>query len=166
MARATPDIVAGMATFDLHAELDAVTAALDASQIEHAICGALALAVHGHPRATKDIDVLVDPRRMADAKRVLSALGYTLPAAPMSFQSGLTVHRVSRVEGNQLITVDLTSPDRADLASVLATREDLAWRDRRVSVVSRAGLILMKRLAGRPQDLVDLAALGEDGDDA
>ncbi len=99
-----PGIVAAMATFDLQAELDAVTAALDASQIEYAICGALALAVHGHPRATKDIDVLVAPSR--------------------------------------------------------------TWRDRRVSVVSRAGLTTMKRLAGRPQDLADLAALGEDGEDA
>lgn len=166
MARTGPGIVATMATFDLYAELGAVTAALDASQIEHAICGALALAVHGYPRATKDIDVLLDPSRIADAKRVLSALGYTLPAAPMSFQSGLTVHRVSRVEGRQLITVDLIAPDRADLATVLTTREHLAWQDRRVSVVSRAGLITMKRLAGRPQDLADLVALGEGGEDA
>jgi hypothetical protein len=40
-----------------------------------------------------------------------------------------------------------------------------AWGERRVSVVSREGLAIMKRLAGRPQDLADLAALDGSGDD-
>jgi len=38
------------------------------------------------------------------------------------------------------------------------------WRKRDIGIVSRAGLVTMKRLAGRPQDLADIAAL-EEADD-
>ncbi|MEJ7598546.1 MAG: hypothetical protein WKG01_11610 [Kofleriaceae bacterium] len=47
----------------------------------------------------------------------------------------------------------------AELERVWATRIVLAAGARRVSVVSRDGLVTMKRIAGRPQDLADLAKL-------
>jgi len=44
-------------------------------------------------------------------------------------------------------------------------RIKLPWRGRDVPVVSREGLAIMKRLAGRPQDLADIAALEGTNDD-
>lgn len=43
---------------DLFAEVVALTAALEAAEVDYAICGGEALAVHGAPRATRDIDLL------------------------------------------------------------------------------------------------------------
>ena len=43
---------------DVYAEFLALVKALEAAHIEYALCGALALAVHGAPRATKDIDLI------------------------------------------------------------------------------------------------------------
>lgn len=45
---------------DLVAELKAVAGALEAADVTWALCGGLAVAVHGAPRATADIDLLVD----------------------------------------------------------------------------------------------------------
>ena len=53
--------------FDLIAELEQLVDALHADAAEYALCGGLALAVHGHPRATKDIDLLVRAEAVLDA---------------------------------------------------------------------------------------------------
>jgi hypothetical protein len=46
---------------DLYRELTALIAALERAHLPYAVCGALAVAIHGAPRATKDIDILVPP---------------------------------------------------------------------------------------------------------
>ena len=150
-----------MPALDLYAELEAIVDALDAASIEYALCGALALAVHGSPRATKDVDLVIAPGDVGRTKDVLRAVGYTLAAAPMAFRSGITVHRVSRVEGRELLTVDLLEA-AGPLDAILATRSRVPWAGRTLAVVSRDALVAMKRLADRPQDRADLAALGED----
>jgi hypothetical protein len=52
---------------DLYAELAALVRGLDAQGIDYALCGGLALAVHGLPRATRDIDILA---RRVDVDRI------------------------------------------------------------------------------------------------
>lgn len=135
-----------------------------AEGIEYALCGGLALAVHGHPRATKDIDILIErttlPRALAVAKRA----GFDIPARKMTF--GLKtgnprdVQRVSKLDDatGKLLTLDLLVVN-PDLEEVWNTRQLVEADQRRMTVVSREGLATMKRIAGRPQDLVDLAKL-------
>ena len=45
--------------FDLFRELTSLLSALDEEGIDYALCGGLAMAVHGYPRATVDIDLLI-----------------------------------------------------------------------------------------------------------
>jgi len=144
---------------DLREELDALTKSLDAADVPYAVCGALALAIHGHPRATKDIDLVIDPAQLDLTRAVARTHGFTLEALPMTFSgSGITVHRLSRVTGGQLLTLDLIAGD-GPLAAVWATRERHETSRGPIWVVSRQGLVTMKLAAGRPQDLADLARL-------
>lgn len=144
---------------DLRALLDALATSLDAAGIPYAVCGALALAVHGHPRATKDIDLLAAPEDIAAIKAIARTHGFTIEALPMTFSaSGITVHRVSRISGNRLVTLDLLEGSGA-LAPVWAAREQVTTERGALWVVSRQGLVTMKLAAGRPQDLADLARL-------
>lgn len=143
----------------LREELDALTKSLDAAEVAYAVCGALALAIHGHPRATKGIDLLIDPAQLDVTRAVARAHGLTLEALPMTFSgSGITVHRLSRVAGGQILTLDLLLGD-GPLAQVWATRERQETSRGPVWVVSRQGLVTMKLAAGRPQDIADLARL-------
>src|SRR5438046_3766148 len=88
-------------------ELMAVTGALDADGIAYALVGGLAVAVWGAPRATKDMDLLVLPEDVEQAKAAAGRCGFTPPAEPMAFSDGMVVHRVSKVQDGALMTVDL-----------------------------------------------------------
>lgn len=57
----------------LYPDFEEFIECLNARRVRYLIIGGYAVAFHARPRATKDIDVLVDPTA-ANAKRVLSAL--------------------------------------------------------------------------------------------
>jgi len=156
--------------FDLIAELEAVVDAFERDRVAYAICGGLALALHGHPRATMDIDVLLPRDQLPAALVTARGLGFDVPARLMNF--GLrtaTPREVQRISKLDPTTGELLSLDLL----VVAPSLDTVWQDRatvvvgerRMVVVSRAGLATMKRIAGRPQDLADLAMLEGTGDD-
>jgi hypothetical protein len=156
---------------DLIAELEAVVDALAREGIEYALCGGIALGLHGHPRATIDIDLLVRAEHLADAQRVARGLGFDIPARKTIFglRSGQRreMQRISKLapDSNELLSLDLIVVN-AELEDVWATRVELIVGRRRMTVVSRTGLATMKRIAGRRQDLADLAKLeGTTGDD-
>jgi hypothetical protein len=147
---------------ELYDELLSVVEALDAAGVEYALCGGVALAIHGHPRFTADIDFLVLPDAMRRISEVLAPLGYTLPSGDLPFDVGGSherhVFRISRADGEDVLSLDflLCAPF---LREVWETREHYSWRGKRVTVVSRDGLIAMKRVAGRPRDRIDLQEL-------
>ena len=155
---------------DLIAELAAVLDALTGAAVDHALCGGLAVAVYGHPRATMDIDVLVPADQLSTALQAARTAGFDIPARKMVF--GLRtgepreVQRVSKLDPDtgELLSLDLLLVGPT-LAEVWAGRISVRWRERDVSVVSRDGLIEMKRLAGRPQDIADIAILRGVSDD-
>lgn len=152
-----------MPTVDLYEELRSIVAAFASGRVRYALCGGLALAVHAEPRATKDIDFLVHPDDFDAIQAILRALGYVIEALPMRFSSGLELRRISKVEGTEVFTLDLILVNER-LRETWEGREEVRLADLPLWVVAREGLIAMKRMAGRPQDLADLARLeGREG---
>lgn len=159
-----------MADFDLIAELEVVVDAFEREKIQYAVCGGIALGLHGFLRHTDDIDILIPEFELDPAMRIVQSLGFDLPARKMTF--GLAagtpriVQRLSKMsETGDMLTLDLlvVAPD---LGEVWNTRIRTASRERELSIVSRDGLVTMKRIAGRPQDLADIhRLLGGDDDE-
>lgn len=152
---------------DLFAEVVAVAAALDAASVDYAICGGVALAVHGAPRATKDIDLLAREADLPRLRGVVSDLGFAIEALPMTFSSsGVSIRRFTKIEHNgQTLMLDVLIAEGA-LAEVWQTRARVAFGpagdpESTLWVVSKAGLISLKLAAGRPQDIVDIQRLQE-----
>ena len=134
-----------------------VSAAFRAESIPHALCGGFAVAAYGVVRATEDIDFLLPAAALESARASLQRLGFEFEAAPM--RVGATeVTRISRVRGGEVDIVDLlvASPETV---GALLTREERRLGNQTVQVVSLQGLLHMKRLAGRPRDLLDIEAL-------
>ena len=134
-------------------------AEFNAARVEFLIVGAHALAVHGHVRATRDLDIWTRPDS-ANAKRVLLALeSFGAPT------QGLTVDDLAHPD---LIFQIGVPPIRIDvLTSISGVAFDEAWEarvqtrfgDQAVGVISREHLIRNKRASGRTQDLADLESL-------
>ena len=144
----------------LPADWRAFIESLNSSGVEYLVVGAVALAHHGFPRYTGDLDVLV--RNSPDnAKRVESAL------AKFGF-AALGLKAADFVDSYHVIQLGVP-PNRIDLlTSLTGVTFDEAWGGRveaavektRVNFIGREALILNKRLTGRAQDIADLEALG------
>jgi hypothetical protein len=153
---------------DLYDELKALIRSLNENRVPYALCGGLALAVHGLTRATVDIDLLVPKESLAAARSVARELGYTIDAAPMSFAGGaVEIRRVSKVDSDsgEILMLDFLLVTEA-LAKVWETHEKVEWEQGSLWVVSRSGLVALKNLRRSGQDLDDIERLTEGPDEA
>lgn len=133
--------------------------ALCAEGVEFLVVGAFALAAHGLPRATGDMDIWVR-RSDANAARIWRALHRfgsptidltldDLTAPDTVFQIGVAPRRVDILTSIDGVTFDEAWPER-----LIIGLEGLS-----VPVIGRRRLMQNKRAAGRPKDLADLAWL-------
>ena len=138
-----------------------ILSALVQQRARFLVVGAHAMAAHGYPRATVDIDVWVEPTE-ENAERVwqsLAAFGAPLDA--------LDVNRDDFVRPDVVVQFGLP-PNRVDiLTGVSGLRFDMAWANRieavvdgvRVPVISLSDLIENKRATGREKDRADIKGL-------
>lgn len=146
-------------------ELAEIISVLNHNEIEYAVCGGLALTIHGFPRATFDIDVLIKPDSLEKAYKLAAEKGYDIKGLDMSFKErAVEIRRVSKIdEDGEVLSLDLllVTPQIED---VWETREKLLWENQDLWIVSQTGLIKMKQLAGRAKDLIDIDRIQNETD--
>lgn len=136
-------------------------ASLNAHRVRYLIVGAYAVGFHARPRATKDIDVLVD-RTPANARRVVATLRDFLGAsAPNITEAKLRDPRTLIVLGVPPVRIDvLTSIDGVlSFAAAWKRRAEGRYGATPTYFLSLSDLIAAKAATGRPQDLADLDVL-------
>ncbi len=141
-----------------HDYRDILSAFID-ERVDYLVVGAYAVASHGLPRATGDLDLWVRPDQ-ENASRVWRALAkFGAPVADVLASELSTPGLVFQIG---------VEPSRIDvLTSIDGVEFDDAWKDRveleidglRVQIIGRAHLITNKKAVGRPQDLADVARL-------
>ena len=135
--------------------------ALSEAGAEFVVLGGHAVAFHGHPRATKDLDVLVRPST-DNAKRVYSALaafGAPLSAFDVGEADFATYDGVLQM-GVPPIRIDiLNRADGITFDEAVAEGTKFELDGHTIPVIGRAALLKNKRAAGREQDLADVKAL-------
>lgn len=140
---------------DLSSDLIDLLAAFAKADVEYLIIGGQALALHGLPRFTKDVDIWLRDSA-ANIARAVDALREF--GAPMSTIDGLL-----QATGLDVAWMGMP-PSRFDLMKNVPGGDfQNAWAGRdvvdvagiHVNVVSREELVRLKRTSGRPQDLVD-----------
>jgi hypothetical protein len=120
---------------------------------------AYALAFHGAPRFTGDLDILIRPT-LDNAARLLAALeAFGFPV------TGLTPQAIS--DRRRMLQMGVPPVQIHVMSSISGVEWDEAWSDRaegslgrhRVHFLGRETFLRNKRAAGRPKDLADGDAL-------
>ncbi|MBX3269072.1 MAG: nucleotidyltransferase [Sandaracinaceae bacterium] len=123
--------------------------------VEAVLVGGYAVAFHGRPRATKDIDLVLagDPENLARAARALAAFG-----APAN-----VIGAIRTLAEGEVVYLG-QPPLRIDLLRTIAGVSEAELFDRAIStsldgqplrVIALEHLIANKRAVARPQDLID-----------
>ena len=133
---------------------------LNLNGVEYLVVGAVALAHHGFPRYTGDLDVLVrnSPENSTKLESALADFGF----------ASLGVKAADFVDPYRVIQLGVP-PARIDLlTSITGVTFDEAWSSRveatlgetLVNFIGREALILNKKMTGRTKDQADIEALG------
>jgi hypothetical protein len=136
-------------------------ASLNAHRVRYLIIGGYAVGFHARPRATKDIDVLVD-RSAANARRARAAIiAFLGSEAPNITEEKLIHPRTLIVLGVNPIRIDvLTSIDGVpSFADAWKRKVDGSYGKTPAHYIAIEDLIASKLAAGRPQDLADVDVL-------
>lgn len=128
---------------------------LNAHNVRYLVVGGYAVALHGHPRYTKDLDVWIElsPKNAENIINALEEFGFgSLGLKPEDF-----------LERDQIIQLGYP-PNRID---ILTTLKDIQFNDCykekveiqiqgiKINFIDLENLKLNKRATGRPQDLAD-----------
>lgn len=147
---------------DIVDEFRSVITALNTAKVPYAVCGGFAVFIHGFPRHTQDIDLLIRDQDLTQVKKILATLGFTIESGSFTFHEGQPnesrFHRVVKIVGEDFLMLDLLAVTPAR-DFVFEAREARLAGDLPVTVINRAGLRTMKLDAGRPKDLEDLRKL-------
>lgn len=146
---------------DLLEELKNLTATLDAEGIEYALCGGLAMAIYARPRATLDIDLIIDLRSLFRTRRAVENLGFAFDAEPVELHEGkVQIYRLWKADsgsGEQII-LDLLIVTPAT-RQAWEGRVKVEWEGGVLSVVSPEGLVALKSIRSSGQDKDDIEYL-------
>jgi predicted nucleotidyltransferase len=127
--------------------------------VKFLLVGAYALAVHGFPRATKDIDFFVwtAPENAANLMRALARFGAPLEGVSAAdFSSEGVVFQI----GNSPRRIDIvTNIDGVKFEHAYTNRITVSIEGVEIPVISAPDLIVNKQASGRVQDLADVQKL-------
>jgi hypothetical protein len=146
---------------------------LNDAGIRYVVVGGVAVVLHGHPRMTADIDLVVDlePAAAASAIATLTTMGLRprAPVDPANFADPIERKRWINERGmmvfnlyhptDPLLSVDLFVDSPLPFDELWARAESIPLPSGSVRVASIEDLIMLKRKAGRPRDLADIEAL-------
>ncbi|MEY4579045.1 MAG: hypothetical protein RL701_3748 [Pseudomonadota bacterium] len=156
-----------MTQLDLPQDYVDLLVELHDAAVEFVLLGGWAVAVHGHGRATDDLDILVRPTP-ENAMRVVLALqrfGAPLEAHGVTaelFSKPLYGYRI----GIKPVLIELlTSVSGIDFDQAAHEQVTVEIEGRAISVIGKQALLANKRAAGRLKDLADVEALESESND-
>jgi hypothetical protein len=127
--------------------------------VEHVVIGGYAFAFHVEPRATKDLDILLEGSSENRERAAIALARYGAPPNVVEATRSLGETEVVYL-GRPPLRVDLLRTlDGVAAADALRNAVSAVWEGTPIRVIALDDLISNKRAAARPQDLADLVKL-------
>lgn len=153
-------------------QFDPILAALQATGVRYVVVGGVAVNLHGYQRFTKDLDLVIElvPDQVLKALEALAAIGYK-PNVPVKLSDfanpsiregwirdkGMMVFQM--YSDNARMSIDIFVQYPVDFEALWSQSSAIDLPGATLRIASIDHLILMKRQAGRPQDLLDIGKL-------
>jgi hypothetical protein len=132
--------------------------------VKYVVIGGIASILHGVPRATFDLDILIEAET-ENARRLLDALLEAgLGTASLTTAEDLLANEITVFRDRVRIDVQTSTPG-IRFADAWRNRKTVDYQGQKFFVLSKADLIASKRAAGRPVDLEDVRLLELPEDD-
>ena len=128
-------------------------------EVKYLIIGGYAVGFHGHPRMTKDLDVCIETTEENAKKMVVVIHEFGFKSLGLTKDDFTRKNFISQL-GYDLNRIDIINGiDEIAFADAWKEKMVITIEDVPVNFVSLEHLILLKKMAGRPQDLADLHKL-------
>lgn len=138
--------------------LQDVFSSLQKRQVRYVVIGGIAAVLHGVPRATFDLDILIEPTP-DNAQRLLDALlDAGLGTASLTTAESLLAREITLFQDRVRIDVQTSTPGLT-FSDAWQRKGTMSYQDQPFYVVSREDLIASKRAAGRSVDMEDVRLL-------
>ena len=135
-----------------------VFASFQSHDVRYVVIGGIASVLHGVPRATFDLDILIEATP-ENAARLLQALLHAgLGTASFTTVEDLLAHEITVFSDRVRIDVQTSTPG-LEFSEAWSRRETMSYQGQPFFVVTKADLIASKKAAGRPKDLEDVRLL-------
>jgi len=132
---------------------------LNANHVRYLVIGGYAVALHGHPRYTKDIDIWIELSPENAAKMVQALEQFGFESLQLQADDFLTPDQVIQL-GYPPNRIDIiTTPPGVEFESCYASRMEIEIAGVLVKFIDLENLKKSKRAAGRLQDLADIENL-------
>jgi hypothetical protein len=132
---------------------------LNSNDVRYLVIGGYALAAHGCPRYTKNLDIWLDNSQMNAERIIKSLIDFGFGSLTLAEADFTAKDRIIQL-GYPPNRIDLlTSADGVDFEECYSKRVSLRMRETVVDFIDVEGLRMNKRATGRAQDLADLEAL-------
>ena len=117
----------------LESELRELVRLFNQEKVDYALCGGMAVAIHGYPRFTKDIDFLVPPASFDRARTVAASVGFLDESGRIPFDDS-DGYGIQKIEGSEIRILDLLVPKRLDTVAWKQQLFDTAVDDKQLIV--------------------------------
>jgi len=127
-------------------------------EVRYIVIGGVASVLHGVPRATFDLDILIDPTE-DNALRLLSALvDAGFGTATMANAQEIVAHEITVFNDRVRIDVQIRTPG-VSFADAWRLRKTVTYQGQDFFILSKEDLIASKQASGREVDLEDIHML-------
>jgi hypothetical protein len=139
-------------------QLQSVFASFQRYEVKYLVIDGIAAVLYGVPRATFDLDILIEPNG-DNSQRLLDALANAkLGTASMTTAEEILATEITVFKDRIRLDVQTSTPGLV-FAGAWERRVTMSYRGQQFYVVARDDLIASKRAAGRTVDLEDVRIL-------
>ncbi len=127
--------------------------------VKYLVIGGFAVGVHGYPRYTKDIDIAIEISEENAGKIVLVIQDFGLGSLGLTKADFLRKSFITQL-GHEPVRIDiLNDVDGTSFSQAWENRKEINYEGLLINFIGYEELLILKKLAGRSQDITDIEKL-------